>query len=84
MIRYTFVVEYEEGKEPSVGAATDILGGKLSFVAFNDIRDFQLTAEEAQALTMLTDESPDAFKDNCEEVDADPDSIIEKLYQQAI
>lgn len=36
MTKFTFVVEFEDGKEPSVGAATDILGGKLLTVVFKD------------------------------------------------
>lgn len=36
MSKYTFVVEFEDGKEPSVQAKTDILGGKLVGVMFDD------------------------------------------------
>ncbi|MDA1378720.1 hypothetical protein PCI56_01175 [Plesiomonas shigelloides subsp. oncorhynchi] len=36
MTKFTFVVEFEDGKEPSVSAATDILGGKLLTVVFKD------------------------------------------------
>lgn len=36
MTKFTFVVEFEDGKEPSVSAATDILGGKLVTVVFKD------------------------------------------------
>ncbi|HEJ7178775.1 hypothetical protein JY446_20450 [Serratia marcescens] len=32
----TFVVEYEDGKEPACGAGTEILGGKLVSVAWRD------------------------------------------------
>lgn len=36
MTKFTFVVEFEDGKEPSVHAAMDILGGKLLTVVFKD------------------------------------------------
>lgn len=33
----TFVVEFEDGKEPSVHANMDVLGGKLAHVAWSDV-----------------------------------------------
>lgn len=33
----TFVVEFEDGKEPPVHANMDVLGGKLARVAFSDV-----------------------------------------------
>ncbi|CAM7286140.1 hypothetical protein ENINMM205M_01150 [Enterobacter intestinihominis] len=33
----TFVVEFEDGKEPPVHANMDILGGKLARVAWSDV-----------------------------------------------
>ncbi len=33
----TFVVEFEDGKEPSVHANMDVLGGKLARVAWSDV-----------------------------------------------
>jgi hypothetical protein len=83
MSRYTFVVEYEDGKEPAIGSQTDILGGRLCYVAFDDIRQYQLSQEEAQAITLLTDENEDDFYQCCAETAADPDEILEKLKQQA-
>ncbi|HAU5548406.1 TPA: hypothetical protein NY307_002772 [Proteus mirabilis] len=50
MGKMTFVVEYEDGKEPSVNAGTEILGGRLTAVAFYDYRDDLLTQDEAQAV----------------------------------
>ncbi|HHT0933680.1 TPA: DUF551 domain-containing protein [Serratia marcescens] len=38
----TFVVEYEEGKEPMVGAGTQVHGGKLLSVAWRDAVNEQL------------------------------------------
>lgn len=36
MGKVTFVVDFPDGQEPVVSAATDILGGKLLSVAFKD------------------------------------------------
>lgn len=36
MSKVTFVVEYEDGKEPLVGAATKVHGGNLVSVAWRD------------------------------------------------
>ena len=36
MSKMTFVVEFEDGKEPPVHAGMDVLGGKLTAVAFSD------------------------------------------------
>lgn len=33
----TFVVEFEDGKEPPVNANMDVLGGKLARVAWSDV-----------------------------------------------
>ncbi|MDX7621797.1 hypothetical protein SJ598_16595 [Enterobacter bugandensis] len=33
----TFVVEYEDGKEPPVQANMEVLGGKLARVAWSDV-----------------------------------------------
>lgn len=33
----TFVVEFEDGKEPPVHANMDVLGGKLARVAWSDV-----------------------------------------------
>lgn len=33
----TFVVEFEDGKEPPVHANMNILGGKITRVAFSDV-----------------------------------------------
>lgn len=39
MSKVTFVVDFPDGQEPAVSAATDILGGKLDGVYFGDMRD---------------------------------------------
>ena len=53
----TFVVEYEDGKEPPVHANMDVLGGKLARVAFSDViqdmDDMELNHQaEMEALTL--------------------------------
>lgn len=37
MGKMTFVVEFEDGKEPPVHANMDVLGGKLARVAWSDV-----------------------------------------------
>jgi hypothetical protein len=37
MGKVTFVVEYPDGQEPSVGFNTSILGGQILSVAFSDM-----------------------------------------------
>lgn len=39
MGKVTFVVDFPDGQEPSVGFNTDILGGQLISVYFGDMRD---------------------------------------------
>ncbi len=51
MSKFTFVAEYEDGKEPLVGAGTQILGGKLCSVAFFDYKDDFFTEKQCDAIT---------------------------------
>lgn len=46
MGKVTFVVDFPDGQEPVISAATDILGGKLLSVAFKD-------ATEVDVLSMV-------------------------------
>lgn len=39
MGKMTFVVEFEDGKEPVVSAALDVAGGRLVSVLFDDYRN---------------------------------------------
>lgn len=53
----TFVVEFEDGKEPSVHANMDVLGGKLARVSWSDViqdmDDMELNhLAEMEALTL--------------------------------
>lgn len=76
---YTFVVEYEKGKEPAVSGATEILGGRLVYVAFEGIRYNQLTPEEASVLSDFIGSDGDRFFEYCDNYDINPDDVIEKL-----
>ncbi|WP_320725760.1 hypothetical protein [Enterobacter ludwigii] len=55
----TFVVEYEDGKEPSVHANMDVLGGKLARVAFSDViqdmDDMELNHQAEMEALMLSE-----------------------------
>ncbi|OFC58162.1 hypothetical protein WKI72_16150 [Candidatus Erwinia dacicola] len=51
MSKMTFVVDFPDGQEPTVSAATDILGGKLVSAAFADIAErYDLTMAARLAL----------------------------------
>lgn len=50
MGKVTFVVEYEDGKEPAVSFAMGVLGGKLSAVLWADYRDDFFSAEQVGAV----------------------------------
>ncbi|EOL8937015.1 hypothetical protein ACM91Z_002794 [Cronobacter dublinensis] len=39
MGKVTFVVEFEDGKEPSVHSGMDVIGGKLVAVAWRDLME---------------------------------------------
>ncbi|WP_211849440.1 hypothetical protein [Proteus mirabilis] len=69
MGKMTFVVEYEYGKEPSINAGVDILGGRLTAVAFYDYRDDLLTQDEAQAVNNSIEFT--VLRDYCEEFEVD-------------
>lgn len=55
----TFVVEFEDGKEPSVHANMDVLGGKLARVAFSDViqdmDDMELNHQAEMEALMLSE-----------------------------
>ncbi|WP_129544681.1 hypothetical protein [Serratia sp. 1D1416] len=84
MSKYTFIVEFNDGEEPAVYCNTDILGGRLCMVAFEDIRKYQLEEEEAHALKSFLDEHQSDFRDCCEEHEVSVEAIHEKLYQQTV
>lgn len=55
----TFVVEFDDGKEPSVHANMDVLGGKLARVAFSDViqdmDDMELNHQAEMEALMLSE-----------------------------
>jgi len=59
MGKMTFVVEFEDGKEPSVHANLDVLGGKLARVAFSDViqdmDDMELNHQAEMEALMLSE-----------------------------
>lgn len=64
MGKVTFVVEYDDGKEPPVNGGTVILGGKLCAVSWNDFRDCLFSPEQRdiviEGLNELTRDEVDA------------------------
>lgn len=60
MGKMTFVVEFEDGKEPPVSAAMDIAGGRLVAAAWSDYRDDFFTDEQQLKLGVIMDDSLDS------------------------
>ncbi|WP_250847849.1 hypothetical protein [Escherichia coli] len=64
MGKLTFVVEFEDGKEPPVSANLDVAGGRLVSVLFGDYRDDFFQPEEVdvvrEALNELSVDNDDA------------------------
>ncbi|EOM2512611.1 hypothetical protein CG851_003443, partial [Escherichia coli] len=50
MGKITFVVEFEDGKEPPVSANLDVAGGRLVSVLFGDYRDDFFQPEEVDVV----------------------------------
>lgn len=73
----TFVVEYEDGKEPTVNAGTEILGGKLLSVGFGDCHDGLLTQDEVSALSHAINFND--LKEICEDFEVNYDEVVAKL-----
>ncbi len=57
MGKVTYVVEYEDGKEPPVHADMDVMGGKLAAVSWSDYRDGLLTERELENVQACIDAS---------------------------
>lgn len=53
MGKMTFVVEFEDGKEPPVSADMDVAGGRLVADAFYDYRNDYFTDEQKEAIADL-------------------------------
>lgn len=50
MSKMTFVVEYEDGKEPPVHAGMDFYGGRVVAASWQDYRDDFFTEDESEVI----------------------------------
>ena len=57
MGKMTFVVEFEDGKEPPVSADMDIHGGRVLAASWSDYRADLFTQEQADAILDAIDEA---------------------------
>ncbi|WP_158782337.1 hypothetical protein [Pantoea sp. BAV 3049] len=57
MSKFTFVVEYEDGKEPVVNVGTQILSGKLCSISFFDYRDDFFTSQQRNKIENVLEEA---------------------------
>ncbi|EBD5992639.1 TPA: hypothetical protein MPK85_002691 [Salmonella enterica] len=57
MGKVTFVVDFEDGEEPMVSVATEILGGRLSSVLWDDYRDDFFTEEQVDMVRSAFDDA---------------------------
>ena len=53
MGRMTFVVEYEDGKEPPVSSDMNVAGGRLVAAAFHDYRNDYFNDEQKEVIADL-------------------------------
>ncbi|MFK8258280.1 hypothetical protein ACFL9S_10890 [Erwinia sp. AnSW2-5] len=58
MGKMTFVFEFEDGKEPSVGAGMDFHGGRIVSAAFFDYRDDFFTERQNDQISNAIDDVP--------------------------
>jgi len=54
--KMTFVVEFEDGKEPAVHAGMKFRGGRITAAAWSDYRDDFFTIEQAAVIRDLIEE----------------------------
>ncbi|EAM3803077.1 hypothetical protein D6F99_13950 [Salmonella enterica] len=57
MGKVTFVVDFEDGEEPMVSVATEILGGRLSSVLWGDYRDDFFTEGQVDMVRSAFDDA---------------------------
>lgn len=74
MGKVTFVVDFEDGEEPAVSAATKILGGRLSSVLWGDYRDDFFTEEQVDVVRSAFDDTAPT-----EEEELVQEEIIQKM-----
>ena len=76
MGKVTFVVDFKDGEEPAVSAATEILGGRLSSVLWADYRDDFFTEDEVDMVRSAFDDEALTTSEDEEESQAE---IIKKM-----
>lgn len=76
MGKVTFVVDFKDGEEPAVSAATEILGGRLSSVLWADYRDDFFTEDEVDMVRSAFDDVALTTSEDEEESQAE---IIKKM-----
>ncbi|EAW2934652.1 hypothetical protein LVO39_004790 [Salmonella enterica] len=74
MGKVTFVVDFEDGEEPMVSVATEILGGRLSSVLWDDYRDDFFTEEQVDMVRSAFDDTAPT-----EEEELVQEEIIQKM-----
>ena len=57
MGKVTFVVEFQDGKEPAVNGQTEILGGRLSSILWADYRDDFFTDSQVDRVRSAFDDT---------------------------
>ncbi|EJP3909172.1 hypothetical protein NUQ54_001160 [Salmonella enterica] len=57
MGKVTFVVDFEDGEEPMVSVATEILGGRLSSVLWGDYQDDFFTEGQVDMVRSAFDDA---------------------------
>jgi len=79
MGKMTFVVEFEDGKEPPVNAGMQFNGGRLCSVSWDDYKEDLLSEAEVEAVQGIIAEHEDDWLTWCQDLDVDTDEIDRKL-----
>lgn len=81
MSKMTFVLEFEDGKEPLVQFTEDFYGtgGRLCSAAFFDYKDDFLTEDEEDCIENILSDDHDTTDSWCEHFGVCREKIIEKL-----
>lgn len=74
MGKVTFVVVFEDGKEPAVNGHTEILGGRLTSILWADYRDDFFNSEQVDAVREAL-----KWDNNGDDDDEKHDEIISKM-----
>lgn len=81
MSEVTFVVEFEDGKEPTIQFTDNFMGigGRLRAVCCFDYKEDLLTENEVSAVQRMADEHEDDWLAWCQHFEVDPDEVERKL-----